>query len=74
MLSEKGQTEKVKNCRISLMWDIKQKATNDKQGKQTKAHRHRQQYGGYQRERELGVLKGRGGQVYGDGRRFDFGW
>ena len=28
------------------MWDIKLKATD----KQTKTHRHRQQYGGYQRE------------------------
>ena len=33
-------------------------------------------YGGYQRERTGWgeVAKGKGGQMYGDGRRFDFGW
>ena len=36
------------------MWDIKLKTTN-KQTRQTKTHRHRQQYGSYQRE---GVLRG----------------
>ena len=45
----------------------------NKQEKQTKAHRHRQQYGGDQRE-GVGVVKGKGGQIHGDWRRFDFGW
>ena len=34
MLSEVSQTEMDKKCMISLMWDIKQKATNE-QIKQT---------------------------------------
>ena len=37
----------------------------------TKTHRHRKQYGVYQRE---GELWGKGDQIYGDERRFDFGW
>ena len=43
------------------------------QEKQIKTHRHRQQSGGYQREGDGGVVKGKGGQIYGD-RKFDFGW
>ena len=46
----------------------------NKQEKQTKSHRHRKQYGGYQREGGRGIVKGEGGQVHGEGRRFDFGW
>ena len=34
------------------MWDIKLRATKEQEGK-TKIHRHRQQRGGYQREREV---------------------
>ena len=44
----------------------------NKPDKQTQPHRHRQQYGGCQRE-GVGVVKGKGGQMCGDGR-FDFGW
>ena len=43
-------------------------------GYKTETHRHRQQYSGYQREGRLGVIKGKGGQIYGDRRLFDFGW
>ena len=43
-------------------------------GSKTGTHRHRQQYGGYQRERGcLGVVKSKGGQLYGDRRWFDSG-
>ena len=41
------------------------KAIN-KQEKQTKTHRHRQQHGGYQREGDWRVVKGKGGEIYGD--------
>ena len=44
------------------MWNIKLKL------------RHRQQYGGYQREGMGRVVKGKGSQIYADGRRSDFGW
>ena len=54
------------------MWDIKLKATNE-QIRKTNTHRYRQQYGGYQKEQGMGVVKGKGGQIHGDGRRFDFG-
>ena len=50
------------------MWAINLKVTTE----QTKIHRHRQQYGGYQSEGA--VVKSKGGQIYGDGRRFNFGW
>ena len=56
------------------MWDIKLKATNEHKIKETNTHRHRQEYGGDQREGGWGTVKGKGGQIYGDGRRFDFGW
>ena len=60
MLSEIGQTGKVKNiCFHSYV--------GYKQEKQTKTRRHRQQ-----REAGVGIVKGKGGQIYGD-RRFDFG-
>ena len=36
-------------------------------------HRHRQQYGGYHREWGWEIEKGKGSQLYGDRRRFDFG-
>ena len=36
--------------------------------------RHQHQYGGYQREEGVGISKGEGGQIHGDGRRLDFGW
>ena len=41
-------------------------------GYKTETRRHRQQYGGHQRER--GVRDSKGGQTYGDRRCFDFGW
>ena len=46
------------------MQDIKLKVT----------HRHREQYGGYRRGGGGGAVKDNGGQIYGDGRRSDFGW
>ena len=44
------------------MWDIKLKATNNQDNKQTKTHRYRQHYGSYWREWVLGgwLVKGRG--------------
>ena len=45
---------------------MKQKATN----KQTKTHRHRQDKG---KGRGREVVTGKGGQICGDRRRFDFG-
>ena len=42
--------------------------------KQTQTHRHRQQYG-YQRAGGWEeVEKDKGGQIYGNERRVDFGW
>ena len=35
-------------------------------GYKTETHRHIQQYGGYWREGDLGIVKGKGGHVYGD--------
>ena len=35
-------------------------------GYKTETHRHRQQYGGYQREG--GIVKGKEGQIYGEKR------
>ena len=52
MLWKISQTEKAKNHLISLLY-------------KTETHRHRQQYGGYQREGG-GVVKGKGGQIYCD--------
>ena len=50
------------------------KRTN-KNIKQTKSHRHRQQYGGLPEGRGVGgVAKGRGGQICGVGRWIDSGW
>ena len=37
-------------------------------GYKTETHRHRKQYGGYQRESVGGIVKGKGGQIYGDKR------
>ena len=45
---------------------------NKQENKQTRTHRHRPQYSGYQREGQE-VVKGNGGQIHGD-RRFDFEW
>ena len=42
-------------------------------GYKTETHRHRQQCGGYQRK-GVGGVKGKGGQIYGCVRWFDFGW
>ena len=55
------------------MGDIKLKATNEQQEKQTKTHSHRQRYGGYQREGGLGDSEGKGVK-HGDRSLFDFGW
>ena len=57
---------------ISLMWDIKQKATNEQTNK---THRHRQQYGGLPEGKGWWgeVREGNGIQIYGDGRRLNFG-
>ena len=74
MLSEISLMEKVKHDFIH-MWDIKEK-TAIKQAKWIKPHRHKQQYGNYQRQWgwEEDVGEGEGSQIYGDGRRLDFGW
>ena len=40
-------------------------------GYKTETHRHRQQYGGYQREG--GTVKGKEGQIYGEKRLFALG-
>ena len=47
----------------------------NKQDKQIKTHRHRQQYLGDQREKGVSGInsKGKGGQICGDRRKFDFG-
>ena len=52
------------------MRDINLKVTNE-QIRKTKTRRHRPQYGGYQRERGEGAIKGKGGQtpsIHGDRR------
>ena len=36
-------------------------------GHKTEIYRHRQQYGGYQREKEWKIVKGKGSQTYSDG-------
>ena len=55
------------------IWDIKLKITREQARQQTKTPRHRQEYGGYDREEDMGTgTKGKDGQTYGD-RRFDFG-
>ena len=43
-------------------------------GCKTESHRHRQQCAGYQKGEVEGVLKGKGDQIRGDRRLFDFGW
>lgn len=68
MLSEVNQTEKDKNHVISLMWGLKQKATNEqiKRNKQ-KTPRYRQQNGGSHRDRGWGKDElGKGSQIQGD--------
>ena len=42
-------------------------------GYKTETHGIRQQYDDYQREEGESGVKGKGGQIYGDGRPFDFG-
>ena len=42
-------------------------------GYKTETHRHRQQYGGC-RGKGVGVVKGKGDQIYDDRRWFDCGW
>lgn len=48
MLNEITQTDKNTNRMISLIWDIKQKETNDQTNQ---SHRYGQQNSGYQREK-----------------------
>lgn len=45
----------------------------NKKNKQIKTHRHRQQYGGCQRESGKGESRKRS-QIYDDRKEFDFGW
>ena len=40
----------------------------------TETHGYRQQYGGYQGEGGWWVVDGKGGQIYGNGSGFGFGW
>ena len=54
MLSEISQSKKAKNHMISFIDRYK-----------TGTHRQRLQYGGYQRDVGGGVVKGKGGQIYG---------
>ena len=54
------------------MWDLKLKTANEKQADRNSQTR--QHSGGSQREGEWeGGVKGEGGQIYGSGRRSDFG-
>ena len=43
-------------------------------GHNTKTHRHRQQYGDYQKEGDGGVIKGKADQINGDRRSLNIGW
>ena len=43
-------------------------------GMKTDTQKHRQQYGSCQKEAGWGVVKGKLGEIYGDGKWFDFGW
>lgn len=53
---------------------MKLKATNEQDKQTNKYHKHRQQqYDSHQR-RGRGLVKGKGSQIYGDRRGFDFGW
>ena len=61
MLSKISQSEKAKSHIISLIYEYK-----------TQTARHRDQDGGYQRERG-GLVKDQGSQIYGDRTWFDFG-
>ena len=59
-------------------WNVNQKKlrtiwVHSYVGYKTETHRHRQQCGGYQRK-GVGGVKGKGGQIYGDGRQLDLGW
>lgn len=74
MVNEIIQTE-VKIHMILLIVGYKTEGNTwtNKKNKQTDTRRHRQQCGGYQNERGLGIMKGKGRQICGDGRRLDFG-
>ena len=57
------------------MWDIKLKTTNEQQEKQTKILIDRDNRMVVTRGKGMGrVVKNEGGQIYGDGRGFDFVW
>ena len=55
------------------MWGVKLKATNEQRKKTNENHRHREQYGGYQKEEGMGQLRVKVDQIYNDGGRFEFG-
>ena len=54
-----------------VLWDIKLKATN-KQGKQKFTDTDNRMVA--TRGKGVGEVKGKRGQIYGDRKRFDFGW
>lgn len=54
------------------MWNIKLKATSGPT-RQTKTKTCQPLYGGGQRKWGEGVVQGTGGQIWGEGRSFDFG-
>ena len=55
------------------MWDIKLKATNEQDKQKLKDTDHSLVVT-REKEVEEEVYKSKGGQIYGDRRRFDFGW
>ena len=52
-------------------WGLCEKGDRIKQKKKKKPHRHRQEYGDYQREREWREVEEVKGWINGDGRRLD---
>ena len=58
------------------MWDIKLKATNKQTNNKTKNNSQTQAVVWQLREGvwKDRVVKGKGGQIYGDRKRWDFGW
>ena len=71
-----SQPEKVKNHMISLMWEIKRKATNEQTRKRNE-QKLTDTNNSLAVKRQVGcgrTVNGEGGQIYGDGRRFGFRW
>ena len=61
---------------ISLMWEIKRKATN-KQTRKRNEQKLTDTNNSLVVKRQVGcgrTVNGEGGQIYGDGRRFGFRW